>query len=101
LQLFGPVAAPHRLPASSAKWILSKPHAIQGRETMLVLSRKPGEKICIDGDIELQVLEICGNRIRLGITAPQECRIVRAERSFESNNPLRKQLRERLACSPR
>ena len=51
---------------------------------MLVLSRKLGEKIRIDGDIEVEVLEISGNRIRLGITAPQDCRIVRSECSFET-----------------
>ncbi len=50
---------------------------------MLVLSRKLGEKITIDGDIELEVLEITGNRIRLGISAPQDYRIVRAECCFE------------------
>ena len=46
---------------------------------MLVLSRKLGEKICIDGGIELEVLEIRGNRIRLGISAPQDCRVLRSE----------------------
>jgi carbon storage regulator len=47
---------------------------------MLVLSRKVGEKIAIDGDIEVQVLEVSGNRVRLGIVAPDECRVMRAER---------------------
>ena len=47
---------------------------------MLVLSRKSGEKIAIDGDIHLEVLEVSGNRVRLGIIAPDDCRILRAER---------------------
>ena len=47
---------------------------------MLVLSRKLGEKIVIDGDIQLEVLEATGNRVRLGILAPDDCRIARAER---------------------
>ena len=46
---------------------------------MLVLSRKVGEKILIDGGIELVVLAIEGKRIRLGIEAPQDCRISRGE----------------------
>lgn len=47
---------------------------------MLVLSRKSGEKIVIDGDIQLEVLEVTGSRVRLGISAPDDCRILRAER---------------------
>jgi len=51
---------------------------------MLVLTRKLGEKISIaGGEIELEVLEISGSRIRLGISAPQEYRIARAERFSE------------------
>ena len=51
-------------------------------EEMLILSRKLGEVIAIDGDIKLQVLEVSGNRVRLGICAPEDCRIFRAERQF-------------------
>jgi carbon storage regulator CsrA len=58
---------------------------------MLVLSRKLGEKICIDDGIELEVLEISGNRVRLGISAPQDYRIARAERCFEPIGEPRKQ----------
>lgn len=47
---------------------------------MLVLSRRLGEKITIDGEIELEILEMCGSRVRLGISAPQDYRVVRAER---------------------
>jgi carbon storage regulator len=46
---------------------------------MLVLSRKPGEKIVIGDGIEVMVLAINGNRVRLGLAAPAQCRIVRAE----------------------
>src|SRR5262245_3010746 len=52
----------------------------QGGSAMLVLSRKLGEKIAIDGEIELEVLALSGNRVRLGIVAPDDCRIMRAER---------------------
>ena len=46
---------------------------------MLVLSRKLGEKIIIGDGIELMVVAVAGNRVRLGIAAPADCRILRAE----------------------
>jgi len=46
---------------------------------MLVLTRKPGEKVFIGSGVTLTVLEVQGNRIRLGIEAPPEVPIVRAE----------------------
>lgn len=46
---------------------------------MLVLSRKVGERIVIDGGIEVVVLAVEGNRLRLGIEAPRQCQIVRGE----------------------
>jgi carbon storage regulator CsrA len=47
---------------------------------MLVLSRRPGEKIyfpCIDASV--QVLTISGGAVRLGIEAPDEVLVLRAE----------------------
>ncbi len=46
---------------------------------MLVLTRKPGEKIHIGNDIILTVLEVQGSRIRVGIDAPDDVRVLRAE----------------------
>ena len=46
---------------------------------MLVLTRKPGERIVIDEDITVTVLEVQGNRIRLGIEAPKEIPVMREE----------------------
>ncbi len=46
---------------------------------MLVLSRKPGEKIVIDGSITITVVEAQGNRVRIGIEAPEDVRILREE----------------------
>jgi carbon storage regulator CsrA len=46
---------------------------------MLVLSRKIGEKIIIDGRITLQVVAISGNKVRLGIVAPPDVEILREE----------------------
>ena len=46
---------------------------------MLVLSRKVGEKLVIDGNITLEVVKIQGNRISLGIVAPSNVKILRGE----------------------
>lgn len=46
---------------------------------MLVLSRKLNEKIIIEGNIVVTVVEIKGNIVRLGFDAPREVGIVRSE----------------------
>ena len=46
---------------------------------MLVLSRKPGKKVYIGNNITITVVEIKGNRIRLGIEAPGNVPVLRAE----------------------
>lgn len=47
---------------------------------MLILSRKRGEAIDLYGGlISVYVVEIRGNKVRLGIEAPQECRVDRRE----------------------
>lgn len=46
---------------------------------MLVLSRKPGERILIGDDIALTVVRIGPNTVRLGIEAPRDMNIVREE----------------------
>jgi carbon storage regulator len=46
---------------------------------MLVLSRKLGEKIIINGNIVLTVVKIDRNQIRLGIEAPKDVPVYRSE----------------------
>jgi carbon storage regulator len=46
---------------------------------MLVLSRKIGERIIINDTIAVEVLQIVGNRVRLGISAPDGVPIMREE----------------------
>lgn len=46
---------------------------------MLVLSRKVGQHIVIGPDITVQVLEIKGNKCRIGISAPAELSVDRLE----------------------
>ena len=55
---------------------------------MLVLSRKEGEKIIIDDNIEVTVLESENGQVQLGIDAPQSIEIHREEvyRKIEKEN---------------
>ena len=46
---------------------------------MLVLSRKQGESIVIDGGIRLTVIEVRGSVVRLGIEAPKHIQVLRSE----------------------
>ncbi len=46
---------------------------------MLILSRKAGEKIVIDDKIVVEVVRVVGTRITLGIAAPANVKILRAE----------------------
>ena len=46
---------------------------------MLVLSRKVNERILIGEDIELVVVQIQGDKVRIGIAAPKDVSIHRQE----------------------
>jgi carbon storage regulator CsrA len=46
---------------------------------MLILSRKIGEEIVIDGGITVRITRIVGNRVSLAVSAPLEVGIVRGE----------------------
>jgi len=46
---------------------------------MLVLSRKKGQSIMIGNDIEISIVEIQGEQVRLGISAPREVSVHRKE----------------------
>jgi carbon storage regulator len=46
---------------------------------MLVLSRKPGEKLVIGDTVTLTVLSCNNGRIRLALAAPEDIRILRGE----------------------
>ena len=55
---------------------------------MLILSRKEDEKILIDEDIKISIVEIKGNQVKIGIEAPQDVEILREEvfKSVEKEN---------------
>ena len=46
---------------------------------MLVLTRKTEETIVIGDDVEVMVLGVSGDKVRLGITAPREIEVFRKE----------------------
>ena len=46
---------------------------------MLVLTRRPGETIVIDGRIAITVVGLKGERVRLGVVAPKEVTVDRQE----------------------
>ena len=46
---------------------------------MLVLSRKKNESIVINNDIKIVVVEIRGDKVRLGVEAPREVPVHRRE----------------------
>jgi len=47
---------------------------------MLLLSRKKDEKVLLPNlDVTIQVLEVKGNSVRIGIKAPREQRVLRGE----------------------
>ncbi|NLM22374.1 MAG: carbon storage regulator CsrA [Peptococcaceae bacterium] len=46
---------------------------------MLVLSRKAGQSILIGHNIEVRIIEIQGDQVKIGINAPKDISILRKE----------------------
>lgn len=46
---------------------------------MLALTRKKGEALILNNDIEITILEIKGDQVKIGIQAPKEVPIYRKE----------------------
>ena len=46
---------------------------------MLIITRRPGEKVMVGDDIVVQVLQVAGNSVRIGIQAPRSMPIYREE----------------------
>ena len=55
---------------------------------MLVLTRRPGEKVAIGNAITVTVIEVRGKRVRVGIAAPGQVRILRGELACWQEEPL-------------
>lgn len=54
---------------------------------MLILARKPGESLVINDKIEITIVEVSGDKVRIGIDAPKDVKILRKEliQTVESN----------------
>ncbi|MFK7735652.1 MAG: carbon storage regulator [Pirellulaceae bacterium] len=46
---------------------------------MLILSRRESESICLGDDIELTIMSVGTDKVRIGVKAPPEVRILRNE----------------------
>ena len=46
---------------------------------MLTITRHPGERIMIGDDIDVEIVEVSGATVRVGITAPRDVGIYREE----------------------
>lgn len=46
---------------------------------MLTITRRPGERIMIGEDVVIEIVEVTGTTVRVGITAPRERLIYREE----------------------
>lgn len=46
---------------------------------MLALTRKKGESIILNNDIEISILELRGDQVKIGISAPKEVPVYRKE----------------------
>ena len=53
---------------------------------MLVLSRKLGQSIVVDGSIEVTIVDVHGDQVKLGVTAPRSVAVFRKE-LLARNNP--------------
>jgi carbon storage regulator len=67
---------------------------------MLVLSRKPGERIVIGPNVEVTVVDISGNKVRLAIDAPRDVSIHREEIYLRVQDESRHEAQREHADSP-
>jgi carbon storage regulator len=52
---------------------------VRKRGAMLVLTRKTNQSIMIGDDVEVSVLAVAGDKVRIGISAPREVPVFRKE----------------------
>jgi carbon storage regulator len=68
---------------------------------MLILSRKPGESIVIDGRIVVKIVRLEGDMVKIGIEAPREVPVHRQEVYDEIQGNNREALTEHRPQLPR
>jgi carbon storage regulator len=68
---------------------------------MLILSRKPGESIVIDGRIIVKILRLEGDMVKVGINAPAEVPVHRQEVYDEIQRNNQEALTDKRPALPR
>jgi carbon storage regulator len=68
-----------RIPISQQSLKSAAAFDVKEVEPMLVLSRKCGESVVVNGDIKLTIVKVSGSRVRLGIEAPSDVTVTRSE----------------------
>ena len=63
---------------------------------MLILTRKIGESIWINDEIEIIITEVKGDQVKIGINAPRTMEILRGELKTEVSNSNREALSTKL-----
>jgi carbon storage regulator len=55
---------------------------------VLIITRRPGEKIMLGDDVVIEVMEVSGSSVRVGIQAPKSVPVYREEiwRSVQEEN---------------
>ena len=46
---------------------------------MLIITRRPGEKVIVGDDVVIEVIEVSGSSVRIGINAPKSIPVYREE----------------------
>ena len=64
---------------SSTGLVTAVADGIKGGMKMLVLSRKVGQEIVVGDSVRITVTKVSGNRVTLGVEAPDDVRILRGE----------------------
>lgn len=63
----------------NAMYLGTDANKLKGVKNMLVLTRKIKESIIINDNIKIQILEVKGHQVRIGISAPENVIVYREE----------------------
>ena len=64
-------------------WLAVSPAGIRRMDATelgnLVFSRRPGQRFVVDGNVEITIVRVNGEKVRLAVKAPKDVRILRSE----------------------
>ncbi len=60
---------------------------IREKPAMLVLNRKEEERILIGDSVVVTIIRVAGDRVKIGIEAPQDVRVIRGELEKKPSRP--------------